>query len=1032
MPNPSLNSPSEVPPVSGTPGSGTPIEPSDQEADRLAALRRYHILDTPAEPGFDRITALAARLFQVPIALVSLVDASRAWFKSAYGFTAQEVDREATICSFAILTPEILVIPDTRQDPRLDCNVLVHNQPGIGFYAGAPLITSDGYNLGTLCLLDTRSRPDLSVEQRATLTDLAALVVDELELRLASRQVAQIDAALLQVTQGSATTTGEAFFQSLVHHFTQVLGVAYTYIGLVHGQNQESLQTIAVCAEGQIAENFEYRLQGTPCEQVLQNRGICIHPHNVQAQFPTAPLLAPLQIESYAAIPFFDLAGVPIGLLGVMHTKPLEQVHLVESLLGLFAARVATELRRQQAEVALVSSESRYRTLANAVPQIMWVNAPDGTLIFCNDRWSEYMGFQPELYKTLSWGTLVHPDEVSELVQTRTQAIALSTPYEVKCRLRRGDGVYRWQLVRVVPLRDSQGQVISWFGTATDIEEIKQAEAGQRFLSAASSVLTVSLDYQSTLEGITQLAVPFLADYCFFDLVATDGTWQRVAWHHGNPAQEGGFDRATQFVPPRAAQQHPVAKALLQGEFSFAPQVTDGDLQAVAIDAEHLDYLRSLELQSYLTVPLKIHHRVLGALTLCFSGDSGRHHTETDLSIAQELAQRAAFALENAQLYRQAQEANRVKDEFLAVLSHELRTPLNPILGWTRLLKSGRCPPDKAPEALETIERNAKLQTQLIEDLLDISRILSGKLSITPVVMDLNAVIRAAIETVQLAAGAKGIEIQAVFPPDSEVGSATVVGDPARLQQVVWNLLSNAVKFTPPGGQVTIRLSQPQHQAQIQVIDTGKGIAADFLPYVFETFRQADSSTTRTFGGLGLGLAIVRQLVELHGGTVAVDSQGEGQGATFTVRLPLTAQDAPAAAAPGHPPTAPDLRGLKILVVDDDLDSREFVCFVLVQAGASVTGLASGAAALRAIAQTVPDLLISDIGIADMDGYSLIRKIRDLPASAGGAVPAIALTAYAGDLDRHHALAAGFQAHFSKPTDVDAFVRAIVALTQAD
>ena len=1003
------------------------VPPPPSEADRLEALRRYNILDTPSEVGFDRITALAARLFQVPIALVSLVDDSRAWFKSCYGFTVREVDRESTICSFAILTQDILVIPDARQDSRLTCNAVVHSQPGIGFYAGAPLVTSDGYNLGTLCLLDTRARPDLSAEQRATLTDLAAMVVDELELRLASRKVAQIDAALLQVTQGSAAATGEAFFHSLVHHFTQVLGVAYAYIGLLKGQEQEAIETIAVCAQGQIADNFEYLLRDTPCKQVFQNREICVHAHDVQAQFPNAPLLAPLQIESYAAIPFFDLTGAPIGLLGVMDTKPLEQVHLVESLLRLFATRVATELKRQQAEADLVSSEGRYRTLANAVPQIMWVNAPDGTPSFLNDRWLEYMGFQPELYQPLPWSDLVHPEDREHLLATRTQSLALAIAYELECRLRRRDGSYRWQLVRVVPLRDAQNQVISWFGTATDIEDIKQAEAGQRFLSAASSVLTVSLDYQSTLKWITQLAVPFLADYCFFDVVGVEGTWRRLAWYHGNPARQDWFDRAPNFLPPTDAHHHPVTRAITAGESSFMPQVTEADLQAVAIDAAHLDYLRSLQLQSYITVPLKIHHRVLGALTLCYDSDSGRHHTQADLAIAQELAQRATFALENAHLYQQAQEANRVKDEFLAVLSHELRTPLNPILGWTKLLKSGRCPPEKAQEALETIERNAKLQTQLIEDLLDVSRILSGKLLIKPLLIDLNSVINAAIETVQLAAAAKGIEIR--YTSESAEPQRQVMGDSARLQQVMWNLLSNAVKFTPQGGQVKICLSQTQNQSQIRVADTGKGIAAEFLPYVFETFRQADSSITRKFGGLGLGLAIVRQLVELHGGTVAVDSLGEEQGATFTVQLPLAAEVATAPALSSHPSAAPDLSGVKILVVDDDVDSREVVCFVLAQAGATVTGLASGAEALKTIAQTVPDLLVSDIGIADMDGYTLIRQLRDLPPSLGGQIPAIALTAYARDSDRQQALAAGFQLHFSKPMDMDALVKAIVALT---
>ncbi|PHM06284.1 hybrid sensor histidine kinase/response regulator, partial [Nostoc sp. 'Peltigera malacea cyanobiont' DB3992] len=350
----------------------------------------------------------------------------------------------------------------------------------------------------------------------------------------------------------------------------------------------------------------------------------------------------------------------------------------------------------------------------------------------------------------------------------------------------------------------------------------------------------------------------------------------------------------------------------------------------------------------------------------------------------------------------QAQQANRIKDEFLAVLSHELRSPLNPILGWARILQKSHQDAAKTQYALETIERNAKLQAQLIEDLLDVSRILQGKLSLNTVPVGLNFTIKAALETVRLAAEAKSIQIQTIFEPN--VGP--VLGDSGRLQQVVWNLLSNAIKFTSQGGQVEVRLETIEdevdtHSAeytQITVSDTGRGISGDFLPYVFDYFRQADGTTTRKFGGLGLGLAIVRHLVELHGGTVQADSPGEGQGAVFKVKLP------PIAASKLNQVNTADrdrsdfnLNGLQTLLVDDDKDSREFIAFVLEQYGAQVTEVDSAHDALNILMQTKFDLLISDIGMPDMDGYTLIRQIRKQSPDRGGEIPAIALTAYAGE-----------------------------------
>ena len=384
--------------------------------------------------------------------------------------------------------------------------------------------------------------------------------------------------------------------------------------------------------------------------------------------------------------------------------------------------------------------------------------------------------------------------------------------------------------------------------------------------------------------------------------------------------------------------------------------------------------------------------------------------------------------LQQEQTAREAAEtANRIKDEFLAVLSHELRSPLNPILGWSKLLQQNKLSPAKTASALASIERNALLQSQLIDDLLDISRILSGKLRLNRMSVELNMVISAALETVRLAAEAKSLQIQTTFSP----GIGMVMGDSGRLQQVVWNLLSNAVKFTPQGGQISVRLTQTGTYAQIEVTDTGKGINPEFLPYVFEHFRQEDGAITRKFGGLGLGLAIARQIVELHGGRIWVESRGEGQGASFTVELPVLHTANPVEEVAGRAEARSDdlhLASVRVLVVDDEPDSREFVAFLAEQAGAKVTALGSAIEALQLLSTTPFDILLCDIGMPDMDGYMLVRQVRALPLEQGGQIPAIALTAYAGDFNQKQALAAGFQRHLAKPVEPNELVKAIVTL----
>lgn len=1293
--------------------TSTPPIPANETA-RLAALHRYKILDTPPEAAFDRITTLAARLFNTPTALISLVDESRVWFKSCVGFNAREVPRDASFYSFVVLTGEPLIIPDARLDDRFAANPFVQRESGIRFYAGAPLLSRDGFNLGTLSLLDSQPHDPLTTEQQATLVDLAAMVVDELELRLATHKIAQVDAALLEITQGVFAVTGNAFFSALVQHLTKALDMNYACISLLVEQ-PETLKTIAFCANGEILDNVEYGMQGTPCLEVLQQQRLCCYPHGVQDLFPQDHFLASLDIESYVAIPFLDSTGKPLGLLSVMDTEPLEHEQFIQSLLTILAVRIAAELERQQAaerlqlyadvvrnaqigvvvwqledlddpgsfrlltanpaaseatgfnfepligktmaesfpmllqtplvqqymqvvrggqaldlgevpygedgivagiyslkafplpdhglglvfenitarkrteiqlqesqryseriaetlpgilfvhdiieqrnvytnrqiadllgytseqvqamgveavptlihpddleqvfryferfrfapegavlgieyrahhangewrwmysqcvvfnrtaaglprqilgvsidisdrkqiEAALRDSEERLRTLTATIPQLIWTATPEGSVDYLSEQWADYIGLPPERLYNWNWQQVVHPEDLPHTLREWTHSLQTGEPLEIQHRFRYRTGEWRWQLVRGNPIKNAMGQVTKWAGTCTDIqsevdiktalraseEQSRSILARERHymnqlqgLTTAALAINSALSIEEVLQVITKQAASIIGAHQSVTSMTINQNWAQAinaVYLSEKYAQWRNYDEPTDGAGIYACVCHTNRPMrMTQAELEAHPNWKGfGD----AADQHP-------PMRGWLAAPLigrDGHNIGLIQLSDKYEGE----FTEADETILVQLAQMASVAVENARLYEaeqqarstaeaareEAQAANRVKDEFLAVLSHELRSPLNPILGWAKLLRSGTLNSAKTAQALATIERNAKLQSELIEDLLDVSRILQGKLSLNVSPVNLVSTIEAAIETVRLAAEAKSITVEAHLNPLVE----PVLGDSTRLQQVVWNLLANAVKFTPAGGRVEVRLTKADDQAQITVCDTGKGIPADFLPHVFDYFRQEDGATTRQFGGLGLGLAIVRHMVELHGGTVQVESSGEGLGATFIVKLPRLEprewkierrDDANASLPTAQAPLA----GLQVLVIDDETDSREFVAFVLEQAGASVTTASTAAAGFSALTQSPPDVLLSDIGMPDMDGYMLMRQVRALPPAQGGQVRAIALTAYAGDFNQQQALQAGFQRHLAKPIEPQVLIQEITTL----
>jgi PAS domain S-box-containing protein len=552
-----------------------------------------------------------------------------------------------------------------------------------------------------------------------------------------------------------------------------------------------------------------------------------------------------------------------------------------------------------------------------------------------------------------------------------------------------------------------------------DISDRMRAEDQRAELMTRLAVLlevSESMSAAATPDEIVEIllykAVPALGAYAgSVAVLSSDGTEVHILGSRGYPA--------------------PVQESFARLPMTMSSPLTDAirthTTVVVASPAEWRSRYPALapdrvgtESRALAAIPLR-GSRIVGAIGLSFR--DARELSSRDTTFAALLGRQAAQALERAQLlvserlaHADVEQASRIKDEFLATLSHELRTPLNAILGWSHMLLGQALAPEAQRHAVEVIARNASSQVRLVDEVLDISRIVRGQLQLDLQVVDVRAAIERALETVRPAADAKGLTLATILPDD-----LVTVADPERLQQVVWNLLSNAVKFTPRGGCVTVSATRQRSHAVIDVHDTGVGIPAEFLPHVFERFTQADSSTTRRYGGLGLGLAIVRHIVELHGGTVGVESAGEDAGSRFTIALPLrsiTAADGAegvAAAGPAVPaPGAAILTGVTVLVVDDEHDAREMLHAILTAAGASAIEASSAQEALALLVDAAPDVLISDIGMAAEDGYAFIRQVRALPGELAH-VPAVALTAYGHPADRAHALAAGFDRHAAKP-----------------
>jgi len=560
------------------------------------------------------------------------------------------------------------------------------------------------------------------------------------------------------------------------------------------------------------------------------------------------------------------------------------------------------------------------------------------------------------------------------------------------------------------------------------------AEQRAAALAEMSALLGSSFDYERTLPRLARLAVPALGDLCAIDLLQDDFGLRRVACAHADSTREPLVYELGGRHGPKPDDAQGVGAVIRYRRPVLVARAREADLRAAAQSDEQLALLRQLGPKSWIVTPLVAHERVLGALTLALTEPGRRPYGPIDLAYAAVIASHAAAAIESARLYREAEAArrtaeaaSRAKDEFLSTVSHELRNPLNAVYGWATLIERGQLGEAQTRRAVQVIVRNVNAQIRLVDDLLDMSEIVNGRMRLVVRPVDLHDLIQDALEAVRHAAEAKGIRLQPVL----HAPGLLVSGDPGRLQQVVWNLLQNAVKFTPTDGRVQIQLQRVRSHAEIVVSDSGQGITADVLPYVFDRLRQGEGGSARGHGGLGIGLALVRHFVELHGGSVFAESAGEGQGATFVVKLPLMLADVREEAVTrrdGAAVESPSLAGAHIVVVDDDPTVVELIREVLVQAGADVVDSRSTDEALREVVRRRPDVLVSDIEMPGQDGYSLIRKLRALGPEQGGKIPAIALTAFGRPEDRIRSLQAGFNIHLTKPVDPAELIASVASM----
>lgn len=866
------------------------LAPDDRP--RIAALHSYGILDTPAERDFDDLCQLAAQLCGTPIAVVNFIDRDRQWFKSEIGLGVRELPLDDSICRHAILEEEILVVPDTLEDDRFRHNPLCTGGPKLRFYAGAVIRTSEGFALGTICVLGFEPR-EIGPPQIQALRTLAHQVMTLLELRrqgAEARQLADMRSHL------SGHLAGAEPLPIILDRCVASL------VGLLHGAFarvwtlDEAHQTLVLRASAGMYTHLD-------------------GPHG----------------------------RVPVGSFKI--------------------GRIA---------------QNRQALLTNDVQHDPNIGDPE---------WAAREG----MVAFAGYPLLIGEQVVGVLAIFWRHAVSEAV------------------LSDLAPVADQMAQCIQRKSVEDSLREREQM-AG--FLSQASADLAEVLDHQSTLQKIASTSVPAFCDWCTIYLQDAEDGEHRLAVSHIDPSKARVLQRLRRNFPPSLEDKHGVGAVLRTGEPELIENVSEELRILTARNEEHLGILRELGVVSVLCVPISWRGRILGALSFAYA-ESGQHYTTQHLAVAVDLARRAAIAMENAHLYHQLREADRRKDEFLATLAHELRNPLAPLRNALTMLKADACDPRTFAETRDLMDRQLQQMVRLVDDLLDVSRISRNRIELRKKIVSLGDVVRSAVEISRaLIEGARhSLDLQL---PDDPI---YLHADSTRLAQIFSNLLNNAAKYTADGGRIVLAAERVgEGRVRVVVRDSGSGIEAEMLPHVFELFAQEDRSLERAQGGLGIGLSLVRRLVELHGGKVTAHSSGRGRGSEFAVNLPEATAldhqlyDEPAAAAA---PAAVVATVRRILVVDDNRDAATTLTKLLRRRGHEVQTAFDGEEAVRMAADFHPGVVLLDIGLPKLNGYEAAQQIRR--QSKHSDLLLIALTGWGQDEDRRRAAQAGFTHHMVKP-----------------
>ena len=957
----------------------------------------------------------------------------------------------------------------------------------------------------------------------------------ELENRVAERTAELVQAneflkALLENVQTGVVACDAAGVLTLFNGVTRAL----------HGLPEEPIPP------EQWAERYRlYRPDGqtpmakedVPLYRVLQGERV------QDAEMVIAPLGVPPRTVQVSGQAFHDDQGTKLGAVVSMQDITARKQAEAELRQAHDELERRVEVRTEQlgrTHAALRESEEKLRLLADTIPQLAWMARPDGHIFWYNRRWYEYTGTTPEQMEGWGWQTVHDPNVLPKVLERWKASIASGEPFDMVFPLKGGDDTFRSFLTRVNPLRDETGSILYWFGTNTDVTELRQtrealatseerlrlaldaghmgvwdwnirtgelnwsdsleplhglapgtfggtfdhfqqlihledrkmvnaaiqqalesggefhiefrnvwsnggihwiagsgkvfpgddgqplrmigigldvtqrkrAEQTARFLADASAALAVLVDFDSTLQKVASLAVPSFADWATVDLAEADGSLRRVSVSHIDPAKVQLAQDVHRRFPPDPAAPHGVWTILRTGRSEIVPEITDELLVQSTKEVELLSIMRELGLKSYIGVPLTVRGNTLGVITF-INAESGHQYDRTDLAVAEDLASRAAIAIENAQLYQELRQNDQRKDEFLATLAHELRNPLAPIRNGLQVLRLAGGDGEMVSEARMMMERQLSQMVRLVDDLLDVSRITRDKLELKKQRVELLTVVHSAVETSRPLIEQAGHTITVTLPPTPIYLDA----DLTRLAQVFSNLLTNSAKYTPSGGRIWLIAEGFENEVAVTVRDNGLGIPAESLPKIFQMFSQVDRNMERAQGGLGIGLTLVRRLVEMHGGTVEARSDGPGQGSEFTVRLPalkLTQQTVTLQGEDSAVATA----GLKqrILVVDDNHDSAMSLGIMLKLMGNEIQTAHDGLAAVAAAEEFRPDIILLDIGLPKLNGYDACRRVRQQPWSKGMVI--VALTGWGQEDDRRRSKEAGFDHHLVKPVEI--------------